>query len=356
MGAAFVVKPSFNRNFSVITFGMAQLAMDIEPGVGMLTGGDVLHGPTHTILGALVIAYLVMLIAPSVCNYLQHRWNKEVVHYRLPWLVQSEALPNSAVISGAFFGTLSHVAVDSLMHLDMHPLMPFSKANPLLGLVSHDAVYQLCAIAGVLGAVVWLVMKWVGLSRQDDDIIEAPKQLLVAVPQGFWALWVNELRSTWLWVFFLSVFPSFLYGTGIFSVAVLVFATLIVAPFLTIRQLIGKGSGTTGLRRLMVMVVVPALTLVYVFHIDKQIPDNAKPITVALELFRVDAGHYPDTLEVIPPKHLAKIPALKFSLIQPQITYQVKNGKPYLAIPSATGDGFAIYEYDFESKTWKHRS
>lgn len=165
MGAALIVKPGFNRNFSVITFGLAQIAMDIEPGIGMLTGADVLHGPTHTILGALVIACLVMLIAPSVCNFLQYRWNKEVIHYKLPWLVQSEALPKSALISGAFFGTLSHVALDSLMHHDMHPLQPFSTANPLLGLISHDAVYQLCAIAGVLGIAAWLAMKWAGRSR-----------------------------------------------------------------------------------------------------------------------------------------------------------------------------------------------
>lgn len=151
MGAALIVKPGLNRNFSVITFGIAQVAMDIEPGIGMLTGADVLHGPTHTILGALVIACLVLLIAPSVCNFLQKRWNKEVIHYKLPWLVQCGALPKNAVISGALFGTLSHVALDSLMHHDMHPLLPFSEANPLLGLVSHDGVYQLCAIAGEIG-------------------------------------------------------------------------------------------------------------------------------------------------------------------------------------------------------------
>jgi hypothetical protein len=88
MGAALIVKPGLNRNISVITFGIAQVAMDIEPGVGMLTGADVLHGPTHTILGALVIAYLVTLIAPSICNYLLKMWNKEVAHHRLLWLVQ----------------------------------------------------------------------------------------------------------------------------------------------------------------------------------------------------------------------------------------------------------------------------
>ena len=354
MGAALIIKPGLNRNFSVITFGIAQIAMDIEPGIGMLTGADVLHGPTHTILGALVIAYLVMLIAPSVCNYLQNRWNKEVIHYKQPWLVQSAALPKSAVISGAFFGTLSHVALDSLMHHDMHPLMPFSKANPLLGLVSHDAVYQLCVIAGVLGAVVWLAVKWVGRSQQVGVISASPKPLVIDIQQGFWVLWVQELRITWLWVFFLSVVPSFLYGTGFFSAAVLVVTVLLAAPFLAIRQLMGKGSGAISLRRLAVMVVVPALTLVYVFHVDTQIPDNSKPITAAIESFRVENGHYPDTLEALVPKRIAKITDVRFSLIQPQITYRVTDGKPYLAIPSAKGDAFAKYEYDFESKSWKH--
>ena len=165
MGAALIAKPGLNRNISVITFGIAQIAMDIEPGVGMLTGADVLHGPTHTILGALVIAYLVTLIAPSVCNYLLGKWNKEVTHHGLPWLVQSKT-SQTAVTVGAVFGTLSHVVLDSLMHHDIHPLAPFSQANPLMGLVSHDAVYQLCAIAGVSGAVVWVAMQWFGRSTQ----------------------------------------------------------------------------------------------------------------------------------------------------------------------------------------------
>lgn len=356
IGAALIVKPGFNRNFSVITFGIAQVAMDIEPGIGMLTGADVLHGPTHTILGALVIACLVMLISPSVCNYLQLKWNKEVIHYKLPWLVQSEALPKSAVTSGAFFGTLSHVALDSLIHHDIHPLQPFSKANPLLGLVTHDVVYQLCLLAGVLGAVTWLVMKWTGRSPQVDGISVAPDSLVMEAPQNTWALWIQELRPTWLWLFFLSVIPAFLYGTGFFSMSVLTVAVLVVAPYLAIGQLRCKGTGTKGLRRLLVMVLVPVLSMAYVFHIDKQIPDNAKPITHALETFRVKTGHYPDTLEALTPMHLANIPDIKFSLIQPEITYRVTDGKPYLAIPSARGDGFAKYEYDFVFKTWKHNS
>ena len=162
MGAALIVKPALNRNFSVITFGIAQVAMDIEPSVGLMTGADVLHGPTHTILGALVIACFVMLIAPSICSHMLAKWNKEVIHYKWPLLVKSEAVPKTAVIVGAIFGTFSHVALDSLMHHDIHPLSPFSQANPFTGLITDNGMYQACTIAGVLGIAAWLVIQWAG--------------------------------------------------------------------------------------------------------------------------------------------------------------------------------------------------
>ncbi len=356
MGAALIVKPGLNRHFSLITFGIAQVAMDIEPGVGMLTGADVLHGPTHTILGALVIAYLVMLIAPSVCSYLLKKWNREVIHHKLPWLVQSEAVRKSAVIVGAFFGTLSHVFLDSLMHLDIHPLLPFSRANPLIGLVSSDGVYQLCSIAGILGVVTWLAMAWRGRSAQVVNVEGATEPLVKIAPQGFWTLWVRELRGTWLWLFFIAIVPGLLFGSAIFPMLFLTGAVLIGVPALVLILLFAKGAGAKNFRRLVIMVLVPVLAMLYVIKSDEQIPKNAIPISDALELFRVETGHYPDRLEALAPKHLAKIPALRFSLIQPRITYRVTGAKPYLAIASAAGDAFAIYEYDFKSKTWKHYS
>lgn len=355
MGAALIVKPALNRNFSVITFGIAQIAMDIEPGVGMLTGADVLHGPTHTILGALVIAYLVTLIAPSVCSYLLTKWNKEVIHYKLPRLVQSEAVPKTAVIIGAFFGTLSHVALDSLMHHDIQPLLPFSTANPLMGLVTHDGVYQACAITGVLGTIAWFALRWIGRSSQVIGVDVAPKPRVTGAHQGFWTPWVRELRLAWFWTISLSVVPCLLYGSAIFSILVLVAAVLIGVPSAVICQLLTKGS-KRGWRRLAVMVLVSALTTVFALQGDKQIPVNATPITNALESFREETRHYPDTLEALAPKHLANIPEVRFSLVQPQINYRVREGKPYLTIPSVAGDMFAMYEYDFESKSWKHHS
>lgn len=59
MGAALIVKPAARQHFSVLVFGIAQVAMDIEPLIGMILDWDVLHGPSHTILGALAIGALV---------------------------------------------------------------------------------------------------------------------------------------------------------------------------------------------------------------------------------------------------------------------------------------------------------
>lgn len=160
MGAALIVKPALNRRFSVITFGIAQVAMDIEPGVRMAAGTDVLHGPTHTILGALIMAFLVMLVAPGICNYLLAKWNKEVIYYKRPGLLHSGPVSKTAVVMGAFFGTLSHVLLDSLIHHDIHPLSPFSQANPFMDLITHDGVYQACTIVGVLGSAAWLIIQW----------------------------------------------------------------------------------------------------------------------------------------------------------------------------------------------------
>ena len=329
--------------------------MDIEPGVGMLTGADVLHGPSHTILGALVIAYFVMLIAPSICSHLLRRWNKEVIHHKLPWLVQLEAVPRVAVIVGAFFGTLSHVALDSLMHHDIQPLQPFSEANPLLGLVTHDSVYQLCAISGVLGAVAWMAMQWFGRPAQVDVVNVSPEPLAATTHASFWSLWVRDLRFTWFWLFLLSIVPSLLFSTGLFSMLLLMFAILLVAPATALSRLFSKEWDPSELRQLAVMVLVPLLSLIYILKSDDQITTNATPIVAAIESYRIETGQYPATLEALAPKHLAKIPKLNYLLVQQRVTYSVTDGKPYLAISAAEG-AFAHFEYNFASKVWNHYS
>lgn len=352
MGAALVVKPGLNKRFSVITFGIAQVAMDIEPGIGLLRGAEVLHGASHTIVGALIIAFLVMLVAPGICNFLLGRWNKEVMHYKLPWLVEADPVSKIAVIIGASVGSLSHVLLDSLMHHDIQPLLPFSPANPLMGLMTHDGVYQLCVIAGVLGTVAWIARKWMSRARRVsvEPVVQEP--VMVGANQGFWVRWVSELRATWLWVFLLCLLPSLLWGSAFFAMWLLIGVVLIGVPVTALTQ--WRKRSKRGWRQLAVMLSVSFATVALVFQLDKQIPNRATPIATAIETFRTETGQYPGSVEILVPKYLAEVPVLRFCVIQPQVWYGVRGGKPALKIPSARGDQFASYEYDFEAKAWMH--
>jgi membrane-bound metal-dependent hydrolase YbcI (DUF457 family) len=321
----------------------------------MLADADVLHGPTHTILGALVIGFLVMLIAPKICDFLLGRWNKEVSHHKLPWLVQGETTSKTAVAVGAFFGTLSHVALDSLMHHDIQPLMPFSQSNPLRDLVSHDGVYQLCAVAGVIGSILWLAMHWFNRPAKVEVVNLPPEPMSTTKSPSTWRLWVWELRSTWFLLFLLSIIPSFFFSSGLLPLAYLAITVVLVAPATARGHVFGIKAKAKELRQLAITLVVALLSVMYVLKSDDQITTNAAPIVAALESFRVENGQYPNTLEALPPKHLASVPKLNYLLVQQQITYGVADEKPYLRISAAAG-AFAHFEYDFAAKVWNYYS
>lgn len=161
MGAVLICKPISNSQLSILTFGIAQVIMDIEPGIGMITGAKILHGPSHTVLGALITACFVILISPKICSVILQKTNKELKHYQLHWLIESENVTRKEIIISAFFGTFSHIVLDSVIHADIQPLTPFSDKNPLFGIVPHDQIYMVCAIAGILGLIIWFFKMWI---------------------------------------------------------------------------------------------------------------------------------------------------------------------------------------------------
>ena len=65
--------------------------MDIEPGVSMLTDKGDLHGWTHTLTGALCIGAIATLGAPLLIRLVMKRWNSELSHYHVRWLMVSAA-------------------------------------------------------------------------------------------------------------------------------------------------------------------------------------------------------------------------------------------------------------------------
>lgn len=153
MGPGLAIKSLAGRHFSLLVFGFSQVAMDIEPLVRIVRGDAILHGFTHTYLGATLIGLLSVIVGRPVCQFLLQYWKSDPYSPFLNWLPAPKYIPWPAAIAGAFVGTYSHVFFDSIMHSDMRPLAPLVDANSLLHLISVDQVHLACVLSGSLGAL-----------------------------------------------------------------------------------------------------------------------------------------------------------------------------------------------------------
>ena len=126
-----------------MVFGGSQVMMDIEPLVGIFRGSFVLHGPTHTLPGALAIGTLAGLIGRPISTFVL-RWLR-IPHHPFTW---------TASFIGAYAGTFSHVVLDAIMHPDMQPWRPLSTQNQLLAILSAEWLHLACVLGAVLGGAV----------------------------------------------------------------------------------------------------------------------------------------------------------------------------------------------------------
>ena len=143
LGPGLAFKAIGGRRFSFMVFGGAQVLMDIEPLVGILRGWPVLHGYTHTVLGALAIGTVAGIIGRPISEFALKRLR--ITYPSFTW---------SASFAGAYVGTFSHVGLDAIMHADMAHFWPLLTGNPWLGAVSLDALHIACLAAGLLGLAV----------------------------------------------------------------------------------------------------------------------------------------------------------------------------------------------------------
>lgn len=159
-GPGLAFKALGGDRFSLMAFGVAQVAMDLEPLAGLLSGARVLHGPTHTYLGATVIGFAAAGITARLGRPLVQRWNGELKHCGLSRFAAREKPGRAAIAFGALLGTYSHVVLDSVMHADMKPWAPWSLSNDLLGVLSMEMLHASCGIAAVFGIALWLARQW----------------------------------------------------------------------------------------------------------------------------------------------------------------------------------------------------
>ncbi len=168
MGPGILVKALLQGSFSLMVFGWSQIVMDIQPLVAIVTGEGRLHGFTHTYVGSTLIAIFSALTG----KYLS-QWALVVLSNGAQ---RGITIRWSVAFFSAFIGAYSHVILDSIMHTDMEPLSPFSKANELLGLVSVATLHEFCVYSGVLGAILYFAITYL-ISRHNQAFnTDAPKR------------------------------------------------------------------------------------------------------------------------------------------------------------------------------------
>ena len=160
MGPGILLKAILQGSFSLMVFGWAQIVMDTQPLIVMMTGAGHLHGFSHTYIGATLLAAFSALSGKYLSELglflldLNRDWS-----VKISWLV--------AFVS-AFIGTYSHVLLDSIMHTDLHPFFPFSNANALLRIISVEALYKVCIYSGITGAVLYFAIHFIREYRKLD--------------------------------------------------------------------------------------------------------------------------------------------------------------------------------------------
>jgi hypothetical protein len=161
MGPGLLVKSVLLRHFSLMVFGFSQVAMDIETLIRILRADPILHGFSHTYLGATVVALISFLIGLPICQWIL---NMREPTPNLPFvelLFEPKVISKSSAIAGALIGTYSHVLLDSLMHFDVRPFALLTDANPLIDLISVRMLHLVCITSGILGGVLLLVLYYV---------------------------------------------------------------------------------------------------------------------------------------------------------------------------------------------------
>lgn len=158
MGPGILLKALLQGSFSLMVFGWAQIVMDIQPLIVLITGEGHLHGFSHTYVGATLIAIFSALSGKYLSLFglyvLEMNKNWQVT---ISWWV--------AVLS-AFIGTYSHVAIDSIMHADLEPFSPLNSYNPFLGFISTELLHKLCLASAAVGAMLYYGVNWVLKRKQ----------------------------------------------------------------------------------------------------------------------------------------------------------------------------------------------
>lgn len=152
MGPGILIKALLQGSFSLMVFGWAQIIMDIQPLIVLITGEGHLHGVSHTYVGASLLAIFSALSGKYLSEFglLILGVSKKSNPIKIAWWV---------VFVSAFIGTYSHVVLDSIMHSDVEPFYPITLHNSLYSIITIDQLHKLCLYSGIVGAGIFYIVQ-----------------------------------------------------------------------------------------------------------------------------------------------------------------------------------------------------
>ena len=162
MGPGILIKAVLQGGFSLMVFGWAQIVMDVQPLWVMLSGEGQLHGFSHTLIGASLLAVFSLLTGKYMAE----------IGLRILGIAKPDSpihISWPVAAGSAFLGTYSHVWLDAIMHADVAPLYPWSSRNGWLGVISIDQLHLLCLVSGLVGAAVFYALQWAVKARSDNN-------------------------------------------------------------------------------------------------------------------------------------------------------------------------------------------
>jgi hypothetical protein len=147
-GPGLLIKSAIPRRFSFYIFIVSQIFIDIETAWNILRGNERLHVALHTYIGSLVVVLFCLILRRPLF------WNR--AQLLALFKIRFHEIDRVTVILSSLIGVWSHVLLDSIMHADMTPLAPLSKANEVLGIISLVHLHLGCYLAGILGFLILL--------------------------------------------------------------------------------------------------------------------------------------------------------------------------------------------------------
>jgi hypothetical protein len=145
------VKAAVPRHFSIVVFGLTQIALDLEVLWHLARLDYSFHTFWHTYLGATIIAAVLTVLGKPASQWIKAAWNHIAAKCRDADLTVSNPTTWGASFTGASVGAYSHVLLDSLFHPDIEPLQPWSASNRLRGAVNPHGLEVVCVVLGIVG-------------------------------------------------------------------------------------------------------------------------------------------------------------------------------------------------------------